>query len=804
MKFSYNWLCELVEGVDVSPKELGRLITMKTAECEGVEPYGGYLDRVCAGRVTAVEPIPGGKNKKVTVETGRYGVKTVVCGAPNCRQGMTSAYVPAGTKLPEGEIGKIEIAGVASDGMLASGAELGINRDAAGILELTAEPGEPIPGCTPDHIIEIDNKSITHRPDLWGHYGLAREVAAILRKPLANPVKLDLLPSGEADIHVKIEDFELCPRYSALTFDNVTVQPSPLWMQYRLEAIGLNAISNIVDVTNYVMSEIAEPMHAFDRDTLTGNTIIVRPAAEGEFLTALNGETYRLDASNLVIADVKGPVAIGGVIGGLDTGVVERTQRIVLEAANFHPTSIRRTSSKLKLRTDASMRFEKGQDPLNTVCGLARAVELLRAVSPGIRIAGGLADARREIPAPPQIALHLEWVARKLGRRVEMSEVKEILKALGFSVETVSSKTVAVTVPSWRATRDISIKDDVLEEVGRMVGYDSITPAAPLIPSVPPPANEERLFHRGVRTLVAALGFTEVHNYSFTSAEMAREFGMDPAEHLAIVNPIASDLTHMRRSLVPGVVKNIRSNARHLDEFRLFEIGYEIHPRRRSQINEGAGEGSAAPGAAATGGPKPEPAELPDEIDHLVAAVYSREGDGTTGLFEMKRVAESLMPGAEVTHATARCYEHPARAYELAWRGKTLGRIFELHPKMVEGRAALLDVDLREMRRLGPVQKKYRPLNRFPASAFDLSVVAGLREPAGDVQKRLAELAGPSLASIAFLRQYTGKPLPEGKRSLSYRLTVFAPDHTLTAAEVNSIRQRVIDGMRAAGYELRL
>lgn len=777
MKFSYNWICELVEGVAVDAKELGHLITMKTAECESVTEYGAHLADVCAARLLAVEPIAGTRNRKVLVETGRYGRKTVVCGAPNCREGITSAYVPPGVTLRGGEIRAIEISGVLSEGMLASGAELGINRDAEGILELEAASGDPIPGCPPDFILEIDNKSITHRPDLWGHLGLAREVAAILGLPLRDPVRLERLPQGEPDIEVEIADYGLCPRYSALTFENVTVGPSPLWLAYRLEAIGLNAINNIVDVTNYVMAELAQPMHAFDRDALRPNTIFIRPAAPGEFLVALNGETYKLDAATLVIADARGPVAIGGVIGGLDTGIVASTRRIVLESANFHAASIRKTSSRLKLRTDASMRFEKSQDPANTVRGLARAVELFEQVSPGIRLVGGVADAKKELPAPPRIRLDLDWVARKLGREVACQQVVSILKALEFGVQEEAPRVLSVTVPSWRATRDVSIPDDLVEEVGRMVGYDSITPQAPLIPSEVPPPNQVRSFHHDVRAVLVAQGFTEVYNYSFVSEETARRFGMDPAEHVAVLNPISSDQSLLRKSLIPGIWKNIQDNSRHLDSFRLFEIGYEIHKR-----SEG----------------------LPEEIDHLAAAIYEREGDGRSGLFELKRVAECLMPGAEVRPAAPRAFEHPARAWEVLWRGVALGRLFELHPSLCEGRGAVLDVDLDQMRRLGPVEKRYQPLRRFPSSAFDLSVVAGIKELAGGIEKKLVELAGESLESIQFLRQYSGPPLPEGKQSLSWRLRVFAPDRTLTADEVGAIRARLIEGLKAAGYELRL
>ncbi len=263
---------------------------------------------------------------------------------------------------------KKTIEGVESDGMLASAAELGISRDHAGVLELLL-PLE----LAPDFIIEVDNKSLTHRPDLWGHYGMAREVAAILNKPLRDPVKHIDFAKEPAPIRLSIEDYALCPRYSALVFENVTVRPSPLWLQYRLEAIGLNTINNIVDVTNYVLAELTQPMHAFDAEKLRGGEIRVRCAHAGESLAALNGETYQLDPSNLVIADREGAVALAGVIGGADSAISNSTTRIVLESANFNASSIRKTSSRLKLRTDASMRFEKAQDPVNTMRGLERA-----------------------------------------------------------------------------------------------------------------------------------------------------------------------------------------------------------------------------------------------------------------------------------------------------------------------------------------------------------------------------------------------------------------------------------------------
>ena len=778
MKFSFRWIGELVDGAAIDPNELAHSITMKTAECEGVEAVGAHFAEVCAARVLSVEPMGSSHNRKAEVDTGRYGRRTVVCGAPNCRPGMISAYVPAGATLPGGRpIEALAIDGVLSDGMLASGAELGVNRDAAGILEFEAEPGSPIPGCAPDHIIEIDNKSINHRPDLWGHHGMAREIAAIFERRLVDPVKLDRLAGGPPGWKIAIDDPDLCPRYSALVFENVAVRPSPPWLAWRLAAIGLNPINNIVDVTNYVMAEIAQPMHAFDADRLEGGTIFIRRARGGESVAALNDASYELDPSNLVIADAGGAIAIAGVIGGRPTGITEKTTRVVLESANFAAGNIRRTSAKLRLRTDASMRFEKAQDPTNTVRGLARAIELFERVSPGIRLAGGLADAGRPIAAPAPIPLSLDWLARKLGRPVSAAETRRILEALEFGVTGSSGGDFAVTVPSWRATKDISIKDDLCEEVGRVLGYESITPAPPALPVTVPPASDERVFHHRVREICVAQGFTEVYNYSFVSEEAARAFQLDPGRQVRVENPIAAGQELMRSSLLPGIARNIADNSRHFDSFRLFEIGQEIHK---------------------------QPEGLPQEIPHLAAAVWERHGNGEAGLFEAKRLVECLLPGAEVAPAAARPYEHPARSYEVHWRGVAAGRICELHPDLAPGRSAVLDVDLERVWSLPPAEIRHRALRRFPTSSFDLSVVAGGRELVSSLQRLIEAHSGPELASIEFVRQYSGPPLEEGRKSVSFRVTVAASDRTLASEDVGAFRSRLIEGMRAAGYELRL
>lgn len=657
MKFSYNWLREMVKDLKTSPEELERLITIKTAECEGIEVHGT------------------------------------------------------------------------------------------------------------DSVIEVDNKSLTHRPDLWGHFGMAREVAAITGQTLRDPVMPQDFIGKNAPVKVAIDDYSLCPRYSALAFDNVTVKPSPAWLQQRLEAVGLNPINNIVDVTNFVMAELAQPMHAFDADKLHDGPIQVRTAAQGEIVEALNGESYELDPSALVIADPKGAIAIAGIIGGAGSAISEKTTRLVLESANFNASHIRKTSSKIRLRTDASMRFEKAQDPVNTVRALERAYELLLEVSPGIRMVGGLADAFRAPKDPAPIVLPLKWLARKLGRELPGEEVRRILESLMFKVESIDADTLSVLIPSWRATKDVSIKEDLVEEIGRMVGYASIVPTAPLTPATVPAPSAERVFHHAIRDAAVAQGFTEVYNYSFLSEELAQKFALDPDAHIRVTNPIVADQNLMRTSLLPGIWKNIIDNTRHFDTFRLFEIGREVHPDR--------------------------------EVPHFVAALYAKD-DGIAGLQELKRLAECLLPGSEARPtATVRPFEHPHRSAELPF-----GRLFELHPRLIEqGRAAVLDIDLRVLMDLQSKSVKYQQLRRFPSSSFDLSVVADPRALIADVQSAMRALAGESLLSIEFLRDFT---LPSGGRSLSYRLTVGAADRTLSAEEVTAVRTAVIEGMRAAGYDLRV
>lgn len=683
MKFSYNWLRELVPGLDMDVMKLAQQITMKTAECEGVHDPGAF---------------PGAS-----------------------------------------------VADVAR-----------------------AENSEA------DSIIEIDNKSLTNRPDLWGHLGMAREVAAIAGLNVVDPVGELPAPASQGDLSITIEDANLCARFSAQRVENVKVAPSPLWMQVRLNSLGLNPINNLVDVTNYISCELGQPMHAYDADLL-GNSIIVRAARKGEEILALNGEKYSLTKDEIVIADAHRPVGIAGVIGGNDTAIRSTTRRIVLEAANFPAANVRKSSARLKLRTDASMRFEKGQDPENTVRALARAVELLKEISPGSQAAAQPVDNyARKLPLP-KIELDLDWAERKLGRKLSTEEVINIFKALAFGVEQPGTRKLLLTVPSWRATKDISIPEDLVEEIGRMVGYASITPQAPAVLAEPTPRNLQHDQHRAVREALVGQGFTEVSNYSFISDADAAMFGYTTDKLLQVANPIVAEQKYLRPSLLPGIRRNLADNSRYFSDFRLFEIGREYH--------------KGADG-------------VPVERTHLIAAIYDRGGADGSGVLEMKRVAQFVASDLQIVQEQAHNkIAHPERAARIEAGGQRVGHLYELHPSLLDrGRAAILDLDLDALQALPARAEKYQPLRRFPTSSFDLSIVAGTRESVAILESKLRHLAGSDLVSLQFLLIF---PLPADRKSVSFRLTFGADDRTLTNEEVTGIRTHVVEGIKSVGYELR-
>jgi phenylalanyl-tRNA synthetase beta chain len=759
MKFSYQWIKGFVTGLGLPAKELEQLITVRTAECDGIHPAGDLLRGARVARVLSAEQVPGTHITKAIVDIGESAPITVACGAPNCREGLQTIWVPLGRKT---------IQGIESNGMLASAAELGVGRGHEGIIVWN----EPMITLEPDQVIEIDNKSLTHRPDLWGHFGMAREVAAITKRQLRDLVDLSVLPAGSNGFPVAVADTSLCPRFSAVAFENVKIAPSPYWMQYRLTSVGMNPINNIVDITNYVAADLAQPMHAFDRDKLQGDRLIVRTAVDGETALALDDHEYTLTGADGVVCDAGGVVSIAGIMGGKESAVSDATTRIVFEAANWNASQIRKTSARLKLRTDASMRFEKAQDPVNTLRAIARAVQLMKIVCPEARVSGGVTDVAEPLGELPVISLDLNVLDRKLGRGIPAPEVVEILERLEFRTEADGDGKLHVTVPSWRATKDVAVPDDLVEEVGRMVGYDTITPRPPLVECAPPPDDPKRVWLRDLRALLTSRGYTEVYNYSFLSDPDAERFGLQPTDTVRVLNPIASDQNILRSSLIPGIFANLELNRKHFDSFRLFEIGREIH--------------SQAPG-------------MPREVLHLAAAVYG----APDSLFELKGIAEAIAPDLRVAQVSETLgHEHPTRTANLFLGAMKVGRLFESHPNVIPGRAAILDLNLDGVLAERRPLSQYTPIRRYPTSAFDLSIVVPERLAELQLKVEVRKFAGPLLESVEYLTQY---PQPtSGTKSISYRITVGAPDRTLSSTEINAVRAGIIDKLQALGYELKV
>ncbi|MCB0324452.1 MAG: phenylalanine--tRNA ligase subunit beta, partial [Bdellovibrionales bacterium] len=590
MRISRTWLSDWVDFDDLSAEQFEELITTRVAEVDAVHVGGVGLQHAVAAHVVAADSHPTKSALTIaTIAVGDAQVQ-VVCGAPNCRVGMVTAYVPPGGVVvkPGGEgaqeIVVREVAGVVSHGILVSEAELGIGPSHEGILELeSASPGDRLSqhlGVV-DTLLEIDNKSLTHRPDLWSHFGFAREIGAILGRPLKKNADAwsDAYPEGAdafralggaaSNFSVKVAPESGCRRFTALELRQVEAKPSPDWMRRRLYSVGAGVRNLLVDLSNYVMHDIGQPNHAYDADLLEGHTIFVRGALPGEVFSGLDGEERSLVPEDIVIADGSGCVALGGVMGGAPTAVRAATTRLLLEAANFDPVRIRHTTKRHNLRTDASNRFEKSLSAYTVPLATQRFVELLRSVQPKVEIVGAPADDFPQRPAAVQVPLRCSYIRERLGTELSNERIEGILSALGFR-DTGSG---SVDVPYYRATRDISIEDDLVEEVGRINGYENVPEASPRIESRaarPRPLHE--LEYR-LQDALVGMGFSEFYHYSFMNGGRAASLGYSTDAAVEVVNPVDQSERLIRTTLVPGMIEVLDKNARYRESMQLFELG---------------------------------------------------------------------------------------------------------------------------------------------------------------------------------------------------------------------------------------
>ncbi len=792
MKLSLRWLREFVD-VDMPVKELARLLIDGTAEVESWETVGAQWDpeRIRVAEVVAVEPHPNADRLRLaTVETGS-GRQQVVCGAPNIATGQKVAFATEGAVLIDGHTGqpaKLKlrpIRGVESAGMVLSEKELGLSDDHEGILVLPddAPVGRPLVEQLGDVVFDISTWA--NRADLLGVLGFAREVSALTGRPLREPARDHGQSDGPAAglVSVAIEAPDLCRRFTASVIEGVRVGPSPLWMQERLQRLGMRAINNVVDITNYVMLETGQPLHAFDYDLVRGHRLVARRARRGERLTTLDGVERELDPETLMICDGEGPVGIAGIMGGGNSEVSEGTTTVLLEVANFKPGSIRRSSGLMKLRTEASLRFEKGIGPEMAEYAQERALHLFEQITGGA-VAVGLVDVFPGRQAARTIDLSSARMEQVLGMSIPEPRVVEILSALGFGCEHIAPDGFRVQPPYWRP--DVEIADDVIEDVARVYGYDKL-PATMLRGSLPAvePRPLETLRER-LRDVAVGLGFQEIISYTLTDrARLARVVAPDHsrrAASLAVVNPVSVEHQYLRTSLRASLLEAFAANRGHHEgAMRLFEIGFEYLAAE---------------------------ADLPHERT-VVCGVLGGDretrwpGAGREALdfFDAKGVAEALLGAVGVDAATG-----PVVAFGLleghtaqVLAGKEpVGIVAQVHPETaaqfdVGEPVFLVELWLEDLVRSLPDRPAYTVPSRFPEVRQDVALVVDSDLPAGRVIDLVrAQRQGNVRIAGEIFDDYRGAGVPPGKKSLGLRLRYQSADRTLTDEEVSRIQAGLV------------
>ncbi len=787
MRVSLAWLAEWIE-LPPSVDELISRLTSAGIEIEGIERTGADLSGVRVGQVLAREKHPDADRLSVCrVDVGEGEPLEIVCGAPNVAAGQKVAVAPVGAELPGGlRIKRSKIRGVTSNGMICSSRELGLGDEHEGILVLdpAAPVGRPLPEVLRLGDTVLDFELTPNRGDWASMLGIAREVKALcggtLRWPPTAPPESGR--SAAEDVAIAIDDRAGCHRYVARIIRGVRIGPSPAWLAAKLEAAGVRPISNVVDVTNLVMLELGQPLHAFDLDRLRGRSVRVRAAAAGEKLRTLDGQDRALEASDLVIADERGAIALAGVMGGADTEVHDGTTNLLLESAHFHPSRVRKTARRLGLHSEASYRFERSVDPDGQARAADRAALLLAELAGGT-VAPGVAEARGDAaPRTAEIRLDPARVNRLLGTQLSAPEISALLARVDVESEP-NGAVLRCRPPRWRA--DLSIPADLAEEVARIHGYDAIPATLPPAASAGVTLPPRRATLDAVRASLVGAGLTELMTFVC----------VDPAEHDAlrlppddlrrrfvrIANPIHADASTLRTQLVGSVLRSARANlARQTADLRIFELSRVFAAR--------------------------DPGDLPSEPLQAVALITAGErgvwdGSAAPVFFHAKGVAERLLAdlGKEAVFQAcdAEPFLHPGAAGTFAVAGRDVIALGEIHPECaaafeIDMPAALVVVDVDALDALKTPPPRYREVSRHPKVVRDLAVLLDRDVPAGQVIEAIRKQAGGLLTSASVFDRYEGKGVPEGKVSVAFRLVFQRNDRTLTEAEVAKATERVV------------
>lgn len=824
MKVPLSWLREYVD-VTLSVAQLAERFTLAGLEVAGVRFLGLPVpadlqikaveagpawnpDKVRTARVLAVDKHPNAdKLKLVTLEYGAAEPKVVVTGAPNVHIGQSGQKVIvglAGTIYWDGhstpkalkELKPTKIRGTPSDAMVMSEYELGISEEHEGVilLEEDAPVGVPLAEFMGDVVFEID--VLPNMARCLAMIGVAREVAALTGGQLRLPPHA-MQALGEpiaGKVKVEIEDPKLSARYAAALLREVKIGPSPGWMQRRLTYAGMRPISNIVDITNYVMLEWGQPLHAFDYDKLVERaggkapTIVVRPARIGEKMKTLDGVERELTPENLLIADTAGPIAIAGVMGGADTEVSAKTTSILLESANFDFVSIRRTMKALNLPSEASVRFSRGIHPETVQPAAERAAELMR-LHAGATVCKGLVDTY-PAPLPKQVIdLSLKEVRRVLGMNFPPAQAVQVLQALEFQVEQTGPEALRVTAPPHR--RDIQEGPaDLIEELARIHGYDRL-PATLLDEQLPEQRGNRSLeLEERFRDVLVDLGLQEVITYAMTTPEREAPLQASEGEYVKLLNPISSERAVMRRTVLAGVLDVAAANLRHRDEVRLFEVGPVFLPRQGQKLPD-------------------EPRRLALVMDRLRYEGFW--GDGSEArpqfdFFDLKGIVEALTDALHLTEVSYRPasvpYLHPGQSAELVLGKQPVGTFGVLHPRVIglygltSGAVLAGEFDLEAILTQVPARFSYTPVPRFPAALRDIAVIVDDKVPAERVLSEVRAAGGELLRGVRLFDVYRGDSIPPGTKSLAYALSYQADDRTLTDKEVDKAHGKIADRLK--------
>ena len=794
---------------------LATRLAMTGTEVDRVHTHGvTALEHFVVGKVLQSERHPDADRLSVCiVDTGTGEPSQIVCGAPNVAAGQTVAVARPGAVMPDGtRLKKAKLRGQESAGMILAEDELAIGTEHAGIMVLddALAAGTPLADVLPIATDVLELEITPNRPDCLAVYGVAREVHAATGAPLAPaPWSEDEHPAGDAipGFGVEVREPELCPRFTARLFEDVTIAPSPPWLKARLSAAGQRPINNVVDITNYAMLLTGQPMHAFDADLVSGGTLVVRRARDGERMTTLDDVERTLDGEMVVIDDAEGPTSIAGVMGGARSEVGDGTTRVLMEAATWNGPNIQRTSTRLGLRTEASGRFEKQLQPEQGLEGQAVATRLMIELC-GARPVGGTIDVGGPGPEPPTLRLRDARTERLLGAAVPRADAARILTALGFGV-VEGGDGLDVAVPPWRRG-DVEREADLIEEVARLWGLDRLPVTLPSRRgAVGRLAPQQRLRRRAEDALVGA-GLSEAVGWSFTSPEVMRRLGSTGGA-VVLENPMSEDQSVMRTTLAGSLLDALRRNrSRGFEDVRLFELGAVYLPR------DGAGE------RVATGNPwypEADPA-LPTERAHLGALLTGRVRPASWGeaepprvdFFAAKAVLATLLHALRVDWSVeaggSEPFLHPRRAADVLVGGRRAGWLGELHPSVaaawdLDG-AAGFELDLGALAGAAAAVPRYRDLTSFPAIRQDLAVVVADDVPAARVLEVVRGAGGALLQDAEVFDVYRGAQVGEGRWSLAIRLEFRAPDRTLTDEEVTERRAKIVAALaEQVGGELR-